>query len=401
MKYKIENKQLYFGSLLLIFLANGYLSFGQDPQHNSKIRYFEVESMTGTVVPNYRTYPTAGLRTGLGFTLGSIDTASSPLNHYFNFPKKGIYLGVHTLGNDSIYGNEVSLMPVIELKSGDNWSFRLGIGLSYFSKTYLDSERNLMVGSNLAWGFQTNLYRYIPLKNNNQLKLGAAFLHGSNGHTQLPNYGINSAVLSIGIQYFPKKILLPERNRMAYKGSREWMFTHRIGIGYHELGSTTKPIGGSKRPIYNASFAVGVVLKKQFKLQTGFGYRYYQQYADYISDHPEIVDPSLNANNLYFLLGAEFFIRHVSMVVEGGINLYKPFYPYFAEEFKNIDTFGYQLEKIFLSRVGLNFYLLDTSKSPKHNIYLGTQLHANFGQADFSGVSIGYLVKLNSLYSPL
>jgi len=352
--------------------------------------------MTGTVVPNYRTYPVAGVRTGLGITLGSIDTVSSPLNHYFNYPKKGIYLGVHTLGNDSIYGNEVSLMPVIELKSGDNWSFRLGLGLSYFSKTYKDHERNLMVGSNLAWGFQTILYRYIPLRNNNQLKLGAAFLHGSNGHTQLPNYGINSAVLSVGIQYLSKKVLLPERNRMAYKGSREWMFTYRVGAGFHELGSTTKPIGGPKRPIYNTSFAVGVVLKKQFKLQTGLGYRYYQQYADYISDHPEIKDSSLNANNVYFLLGAEFFIRHVSMVVEGGINLYKPFYPYFAEVFKNTDTFGYQLEKIFLSRVGLNFYLIDTSKSPKHNVYLGTQLHANFGQADFTGVSIGYLVKLSN-----
>jgi len=388
---KTEGIPLKLYALVLLFISPVFFSIGQQ----GKARYYEVESMTGTVVPNYRSYPRAGARTGIGLTVGNIDTTSTALNQFFNFPKKGLYFGVHTLGNDSIYGQEVSLMPVIELKSGKKWSFRLGLGVSYFSKTYLDSERNLAVGSNINWGFQTNLYRYIPIKNNNQLKVGAAFLHGSNGHTQLPNYGINSAVISVGIQYFSKNILLPERDRMEYKGSRQWMMTHRIGVGFHELGNTTDPIGGPKRPIYNTSFSIGVLFKKQFKLQAGFGYRYYQQFATYLTDHPEVTDPSLNANNVYFLLGTEFFLRHVSMVVEGGINLYKPFYPHFAEKFKSTGTLGYQLEKIFLSRVGLNFYLIDTSKLPKHNIYIGTHLHANFGLADFSGISIGYLVKLN------
>lgn len=382
---------------LYILLSFGLNVIGtaQNIEKKSKIRYYEIESMTGTIVPNYRAYPTAGVRTGFGFTFGAIDTTSSPLNYYFNFPKKGVYLGIHTLGNDSIYGQEVSLMPVIELKSGKKWSFRLGLGVSYFTKTYLEHPENLMVGSHFTWGFQTFLYRHIPLRNNNQLKLGAAFLHGSNGHTQLPNYGLNSAVISIGFQHLSKPLLLPERNRHKYKGNREWMFTYRVGVGFHEFGNTTKPVGGPKKEVYNTALAVGVLLKKQVKLQAGIGYRYYQHYADYIKTHQELNNEKLDANNVYFTLGSEFFIRHVSMVVEGGINLYKPFYPKFAEEFKTTEGLGYQLEKIFLSRVGLNFYLIDTSKSPKHNVYLGAQLHANFGIADFSGISLGYLVNLS------
>lgn len=364
-------------------------------KNNSKIRFIEGELMAGSIVPNLRSYPSIGILAGAAITIGNVDTATNSLNQYFNYPRKGLYFSFHHLGNDSIFGKQISMMPVIELKAGMKWSFRIGLGASYYTKTYSDNSQNVAIGSNLTWGFQAYLYRYIPINDQSFLKIGAGFLHGSNGHLQLPNFGLNSGVLTVGWQYFNKPLHLPDRNKIQYKEERVWMLSQRVGVGWHELGGTEGPVGGPKKPVYGYAIAAGVLFKKHFKLQAGFGYRYYQQFANYIAANPDLGFTRSDAQNVYFTLGAEFFINHISMVVEGGLNLYKPFYPYFAEKWEGTSDWSYQLKRFFLSRVGMNFYLLNTSKLPKHNVYLGAQLNANFGEADFSGISLGYLLSLS------
>ena len=377
----------HFYSILSFLLLFGFQHL--NAQESQSLRFYQPEIVVGTVVPNYMNYPSAGARFGAAITIGKQDTIANSFNHYYNFPKTGIHLGLHTLGNDSIYGQEISLMPTLELKTKRNGFFRLGFGASYYTKTYRDSKRNLAVGSNLTWGFQLYYYRNVIVRENANLKLGAGFLHGSNGHLQLPNYGINSAVLSVSLQHLSQNSNLPTRERNKYKGERQWVYSHRVGIGWHELGSTVGPVGGEKKAVYNGAFAAGIIFKRHFKLMAGFGYRYYQHYADYIDEN--IADSTLNAHNVYFTLGGEFMLRHVGIVLDGGINLYKPFYPYFVQEFESADEWSYILKKLFLSRVGFNFYLKDVTKSPTNNLFIATTMHANFGQADFSGVSIGYL----------
>ena len=41
------------------------------------------------------------------------------------------------------------------------------------------------------------------------------------------------------------------------------------------------------------------------------------------------------------------------------------------------------------------FKAISTSKNPKHNVFLGVHINANFGQADFSELSIGYVYRFD------
>ena len=77
--------------------------------------------------------------------------------------------------------------------------FQWGIGASYFTKTHRQNERNQSIGSHLNWAFQWTYYRTFKMTENKDIRLGIGYHHSSNGHTQLPNYGLNSAVLSLAI----------------------------------------------------------------------------------------------------------------------------------------------------------------------------------------------------------
>lgn len=131
---------------------------------------------------------------------------------------------------------------------------------------------------------------------------------------------------------------------------------------------------------------------KNLIINAGFAYRFYQQYYNYITNkQPNRYDesPKLNASNVYFFLGSEFLIGHAAIDIEGGINIFKPFKNTF--ETKNKRTW---LQEIFPSRMGLKLYAINTSKMPVNNVYLAANINANFGQADFSELSIGYVRKL-------
>ncbi len=41
--------------------------------------------------------------------------------------------------------------------------------------------------------------------------------------------------------------------------------------------------------------------------------------------------------------------------------------------------------------MGLKLYMINTAKKPKHNVYISAHINTNFGQADFSEASLGYV----------
>jgi hypothetical protein len=355
--------------------------------------FMEAEIMGGSIVPNHLDYPPSAMRAGIAFTSGREISGNNSLARYFRTPKVGLTISAHTLGNDTIFGNEVSLIPFVELRTWQHWSFKLGLGLSYFSKTYDDNSLNRAVGSHITWGFHSFLYRYIPLKNERSLKLGFGFLHGSNGHTQLPNYGINSAVLTVALQNLAFNTQR-EKDESLSELPKTWDAQLRFGYGWHEFGGTTKPIGGEKKAVYTQTATVGLTFKKHFKLYSGFGYRHYQSFADSLrsTESPELEDVS--PTNIFYVLGIELLLDHVGLSIEGGLNLYKPFYPHFAAAHESTSGWDYYAKKLFLSRLGLNVYAINTSKQPKHNVFLGAHLNANFGEADFTEVSLGYIYRI-------
>jgi hypothetical protein len=363
--------------------------------------------MLGRNVPGYTDFPETESRHTLLLNLGwqCTDTTQSR-SVFYNFPQYGINFLYSNLGNDSLLGNEYSLAPFLifsPFKNGLNsFKLRLAMGVSYFTRHY-DEELyrvNTAVGSGFTWSFQGGIQQSIFLGPKSRLNLGACYLHASNGHIQLPNFGLNAAMLSLSYQFFTgngiNKGLRPDK--WAHAKQNYYFLFFRQGNGINELGGTAGPVGGKKGYIFSSTIAAGILMRNHIRLRTGFTYRYYDlqyQYAE-SNDISEYAKSSTAfASNVYFFIAGEFLIGHAGLDIEGGINLYKPFYPKFFDEFEYGSNFSYLCRKIFPCRIGLNYYLLNTEKNPEYNIGIGAHISANFGEADFSELSIMFIYRFN------
>ena len=50
----------------------------------------------------------------------------------------------------------------------------------------------------------------------------------------------------------------------------------------------------------------------------------------------------------------------------------------------------YTLKRFVSGKLGLKYYLFNTNKTPKNNVYLGGHIVSVLGQADYSELALGY-----------
>jgi len=81
--------------------------------------------------------------------------------------------------------------------------------------------------------------------------------------------------------------------------------------------------------------------------------------------------------------------------LEGGLNLYKPFYKTHYELQKSQNETKFKLKNLFLGRLGLKLYAINTKNKPKNNFYLAVHINSNLNQADFSELSIGFTHRIS------
>jgi hypothetical protein len=378
----------------------------QEKQTATKLFFVEPGIMTGKVVPNYKNHPQSRIQKVFSLNIGSINFNPELKSwvSYYNVPNTGLSIDYTSYGNDPILGRSITLMPYITINTGNHvfssWHFKTGLGASYFTKqhTLWDNPGNLSIGSDFTWAFKLFLYKSWEYNKNVNLKLGGGYFHHSNGHTELPNYGLNSALLSVACQFHSKyegaKVLHHRRNFRNKNIPHRYFWQLSQGIGFHEYGGPTGPVGGAKRAVHASSLAGGIIIKKHLKLRTGFTYRYYEHYYHQITKNeiePYIKHPGWNASNIFVFIGGEFLIGHFGVDIEGGLNLHKPFYKEYSKEFLLESELEYLVKSLFPSSLGINYYLINTEKLPKNNIRFGAHIHANQGQADYTGISIGYV----------
>ena len=371
--------------------------------------------MAGRVVPNYvNNFPNTYIQHGLSISIGSFktDTTTSWAKH-FNFPQTGMTLFYSNIGNNSIYGNQFSLIPFVSYKILKNKTkpvyLKLGLGASYFSTSYdsITNPRNVAIGSPFTWAFQAGVYKTIVEKKGFNLKLGVIFSHASNGHTQLPNFGLNSGLVSLSSQFYKQRNqhyqLLKKKttqNNNNNNTEKHYSINIKQGVGFHEYGITEGPVGTKKRAVYSSSIAFGKTFNPHFKLVAGVNYQFYEQYYNQIkiNKYPNYINhPKWSASNLVLYSGVEFLMNHISVDLELGVNVYKPFYKQFETDFegqaqfKGYEDFKANFIRVISSRLGLNLYLINTSEFPTHNLTLGSHIKGNFGSADFTEFNLGYI----------
>lgn len=388
----------------LIWLSFLFFTVGvgviQGQNNESSSFFIEPELMYGAIIGNYSDN---GRKTFVVSVGRQQSTLSNSWAKYFNFPATGVSFSISHLGNPSVLGYEYSILPFIVLNTSKqhqkSWYLKLGLGSSYYPLNYTTNPENKAIGSKITWAFQTSIYKNIHSTEHLNLKLGAGLLHGSNAHAQLPNFGLNAAMLSLSVQWLNKPFdpNFAVSNTPDIDREKHFFIQLRQGIGYHEYGGSRAPIGGEKRPVHTFSLSAGVLYRNHIKVKTGFAYRYYEQYYNDIilQQDPKFINkPRSNASNIYWHLGSELLLGHVGLNFEAGINIYKPYFDVYFEKYGTSTGLKEFLKKTVNSRLGLNLYVKNTNRNPKHNVFIGANVNSNFGQADFGEMSFGYVMRI-------
>ncbi len=332
----------------------------------------------------------------------------------FNFPETGITFSYTDFGNNLVLGQAISVLPYLDLKlfnhSTKKINLKTELGFSYFNKTFdsIDNPLNKAISLNFTWAFRTNLSYEFYKKENLELRFGIGYFHNSNGHLRLPNNGLNAFTVNISSKFCVQKRQIQFQTIDSFTENKnknyQKYYSFRFGLGQKVFSQEDN----IKKEVYILAASKGIIIDKTFKFGYGFAYRFYQDYYDFIKNDQNLSQDDflhLKASNFALSANSEILLSHVGIELELGLNLYKPIYKYDYEltngTIKNgiyqkpkLDWY-YEIKKTVSSRLGLKYYLLNTNKSTKKNLFLGAFINANFGQADFSELSLGYVYCLD------
>lgn len=394
--------------LTVLFLACSLAVLAQDSLSTRNPFYIEPEITLGKLTTAYTGFPDAGMKLTGTLSLGFANTHNTSWARYFNFPQTGVALSFSSLGNRQVLGYGIGLIPYVVFNPAKRMKqpfyFKLGLGVNYFTKHYnpYKNPENRSIGSAFTWAFQCYAYQTVVVGKLYKIKVGLGWDHASTGHMALPNFGYNSFSFGLSTQLFtgknPPVSGLGRGKLMEQKWPALGFLSLRHGLGVHQLGGTGPTRNKALYPVYTVALSGGMLLHGFVKVRIGVAYRFYQSFYGLImtQHYPEYEkNPMLNASSLSLLLGSEFMLGHAGLDMELGFNVLKPFFPQFHQDFEPKGRpFNTRVKSIFTQRIGLNVYLFNIKKSPKHNVSLGAHINANFGQAEFSDISLSYTLMM-------
>lgn len=348
----------------------------------------------GKLVKIYPEFPSSDFINFNELNIAWQTTGNKEWHQLYRYPQIGISFVHGYFDNNRVLGQSISLIPNIAFETNNEkrWSFqtRLGLGLSYFTKYYdvVNNPTNNVIGSSITnITFLSENLNYKLSKSLN-INVGIAAFHCSNGHYQLPNLGANLPAINVGISYFPSEIPSFYKHDSIQKRTKKILFTITAGYGRHEFGTATKATGGPKYPVFQGAFYLSKRFRKISSLQAGLFYTYYSDYYDFIINQ-EYFDsrPHLKASVITLFLGHEFIIGKIGIVAQCGYNAYTPFQKKFHQLEQKTKDYAF----IYITnKVGIQYYISDPTKRPKHNLFIGMFIKAHFGVADFAQLSTGY-----------
>ena len=364
-------------------------------------------------------FPDRGLQKQVFIRFGwQHTTQSDAWASYLKNVKTGLSIGVADLGNSAQLGTIFTFQPFMEFKSfkSEKFSTSIGFGSSYITKKFDPTTHkfNRAVSTHLNWSFRLFLYYTLLESEAIDWRAGLGYNHNSNGHAKLPNQGYNSFLLSLGAELNPSK--------PSYKTSTPTSApSNQFQIIFHVDWVT-----GTKKSVYTLSSDYGKVYNSILKLGVGAYVRFYETYYDYISNNESLVQNGrefsdlssnafTNALNIGISVKGELVLNHIGIEIQGGINIFKPAYkvdwrinkgwgmvpkviPESGGNFRlgDINEDYYKIKRTISARLGLKYYLINTTKTPTDNVFIGAFINSNLGQADFSELGIGYVKTFSS-----
>ncbi len=386
-------------TLLLFSIISAHSQLTKDAAND--VLSISPELQFGLTLPSNMNFPERKIQKSLQINLARKNyTTTKKWTSLLNYPTTGVAVSFTSFGNPEKLGTAVSLTPFFEYnfkkEKLKKFSLKTGFGVSYLNKLH-DPDTNpfnraasvhFNVNFYLLMNYQLQLNKKYPLR------IGGGYVHHSNGHSKLPNQGFNSALLTISSDIFtsdskPKMEVVSK----VIPPTFQTFFEIKNGMGFQDF----LPENSEKKHVWSYAVTGGFIYKDTYRIGLGLSYRQYQHYYDYIIENKveEFLEkPHRSASNIFLFLNTEILMDHVGINIDGGLNLYKPFFKthYLLQE--ESLNFKYELKKLFLGRMGLKLYLNNTRKLPANNLFIGAHINSNLSQADFFEFSVGYVQRL-------
>ncbi|RED42141.1 lipid A 3-O-deacylase PagL [Winogradskyella eximia] len=409
----------YFGLFIVLTIIVFYQNcFSQTPSTSENNSLFFIpEILIGKTLEANTDFPETKLQKNLFLSIGRYNfSQNKEWAARLNYPKTGISFGYTDFGNSEKVGQAYSILPFIEfsiLKSHiEGLNLQIGFGSSYMNTQYeeISNEFNRAITTKINWSFRSFVYYDMFKSNATDWRFGLGYLHHSNGHTNLPNQGLNSLAASISAKIDHKKSSSYTFEEPNFRAKSQMYFDFRFGLGQNVLSTHFN----TKKEVYSIAASAGKIINNTFKFGGGFYYRFYEHYYDYIKNNEALVaeqvphftdNPYGYATTFGLFATSELLLDHIGIEFNLGLNIYKPFYKidwqlnqgysYDLENGETVEVLGeldwyYEIKRTVSARLGLKYYLWSTNKAPKYNAYIGAHINANLGQADFTELSIGY-----------
>ncbi|MFK7833851.1 MAG: acyloxyacyl hydrolase [Winogradskyella sp.] len=384
--------------------------------------FFIPEILVGKTLEANTDFPETRLQKNLFFSIGRYHfNANKEWAARLNYPRTGISFGYTDFGNSEQVGRAYSLLPFIEFtllkQKIEGLHLQIGFGSSYTDTQYdaITNAFNRAITTKINWSFRSFLYYDLFKTEATDWRVGLGFLHHSNGHTNLPNQGLNSIAASVSAKIDKQPQSDSDFEKPDFKSKSQTYMSFRFGLGQNVLSEKFN----TKKEVYTISASAGKIINNTFKFGGGFYYRFYEHYYDYINNNEALIQEQLPqftqnpfgyATNLGLFATSELLIDHIGIELDLGLNIFKPFYQIdwqlnqgYSYENSNGDTIDvlgelnwyYEIKRTVSARLGLKYYIWNTNNAPKHNMFIGAHINSNLGQADFTELNCGYVYRFN------
>jgi hypothetical protein len=388
-------------ALLSILPAQGQTESLVKKPKKRKTFLIEAQYGAGKVAPVYPNFPKNTFVNIAEVHVGYQTAGESQWNKIFNYPRLGVSFIYQNLGNNAVFGQQFSIVPTVYFSTAKKENakvfadFRVGMGLATFNKVYdtITNPSNDMVSEHATWQITLGSNLHWNISEYLSLQVGAMWYHASDSHTVLPNVGINTFGGFAGLAVYPFGRAARSHTYDTLQVENKWHANFRFGSGYQAKGGPFGPEVGPKYPVYTAAAYASKRVAKVFLLKAGAIYRYYPLYQSVIEGNPAFTSNTKLKSSAFIVFGgSEFLLGHFAISVEVGINVYKPAYKTFSDEYLGrVTPYNYYLGRYLATRFGANYYILDPYKHMRNNVFVGAYVSANSGEAEFLELNVGYV----------
>jgi len=294
----------------------------------------------------------------------------------FNYPIIGAIFYYSGMGNNPYLGQAFALMPFINFPlykhKNFTFGFRFALGAGYLTERFdrLNNYKNLAIGSHLNAAINIMLEVRYRINYALTVSSGISLQHFSNGSLKLPNYGINTPLVNIGVAYRP------------------WKENSYIGDRFYPPVEPYEAI--IRRSI---QFNIGVLLGwKNMKAVVGENYLVYHLFENtliQVSKKSQVglgLDFSYDPSHIKILEDQGVSVDNKFSILRPGVNIA---YELMMGKLGFIVNLGYYLGGKEKSN-GPLYEKLSIQYNFTKNFFASVMLKVHWGRADYIGWGLGY-----------